>query len=84
MAKVKKEPESDLKVGESASPYKMVPVDQETYDGLQILIEKYGFPKRSQGVMVKRLVRAEIENIQTEERLKVVLNAGAVKVEETV
>lgn len=81
MAKVNKKLASDLKLVESVSPYKMVPVDQETYDGLQTLIENYGFPKRSQGVVVKKLVRAELENIETEERLKSVLNAGAVKAE---
>lgn len=81
MAKVNKKQANDLKLVESARSYKMVPVDQETYDGLQVLIEKYGFPKRSQGVVVKKLVKAEMENIETEERLKSILNTGAVKAE---
>lgn len=81
MAKVNKKPAIDLKLVESASSYKMVPVDQETYDGLQFLIENYGFPKRSQGVVVKKLVKAEMETIKIEERLKSVLDAGAAKAE---
>jgi hypothetical protein len=81
MAKANKKPASDLKLVESVNIYKMVPVDQETYDGLKVLIEKYGFPKRSQGVVVKKLVKAEMENIETEERLKSILNVGAAKAE---
>lgn len=43
--------------------YKNIPVDEETYTKLIALCEAYEMPKRSQGAMVSKLVKAEHEKL---------------------
>lgn len=47
-------------VAEIAPKYKMLPVDFETYEGVLRLCEARGLNKRSQGMVVKSLVRAAL------------------------
>jgi hypothetical protein len=48
-------------VAEITPKYKMLPVDYETYEGVLRLCELRGLNKRSQGVVVKSLVRAALQ-----------------------
>lgn len=41
--------------------YKNLPVDLDTDEKIAILCRYYGFPKRSKGAMVRKLVNAEFE-----------------------
>ena len=43
--------------------YKMIPVDEDTYNKLLDLCQAYEMPKRSQGAMVSKLVNAETEKL---------------------
>lgn len=53
-------------VTEITPKYKMLPVDFETYNGVLRLCQARGLHKRSQGVVVKSLVQAELAKLQTE------------------
>ena len=52
---------SGQKVAEITPKYKMLPVDFETYNGVLRLCELRGLNKRSQGVVVKSLVKAALQ-----------------------
>ena len=43
--------------------YKNIPVDEETHNLLMELCQAYELGKRSQGVMVRKLVKAEHEKL---------------------
>lgn len=43
--------------------YKMIPVDVETYARLKELCQAYELGERSQGAMVRKLVKAEHEKL---------------------
>lgn len=50
-------------VVEITPKYKMVPVDFETYEGVLRLCAARGLNKRSQGVVVKSLVKAALQEL---------------------
>jgi hypothetical protein len=45
--------------------YKTIPVDEETYDMVQQLCEAYEMGKRSQGAIVKKLVKADYQKLKS-------------------
>ena len=45
--------------------YKTLPVDEETYQKVQILCTTYDMGKRSQGALIRKLVNAEYEKLAT-------------------
>ena len=54
---------SGAKVTEISPRYKMIPVDFETYQDVMHLCEVRGLNRRSQGALVKSLVKAELGRV---------------------
>lgn len=43
--------------------YKMIPVDKETYNRIVALCDAYDLGKRAQGLLVRKLVKADYEKL---------------------
>lgn len=56
-------PEPEDNTPKRVSKYKMIPVDEDTYNMVVALCEAYEMPKKSQGAMVRKLAKAETEKL---------------------
>jgi len=67
MAKI--EDKEKLQIVEEVRQYKTVPLDVETHEQLLALCEHFGFGKRGQGAMVRKLVKPAYEFMLQEQSL---------------